>query len=501
MLAAEIAYQAISNLFTKFAKEQFPTSENQDELADAFYRFAYPKMKEAVKKTELSCNHAEEPNKTCPVFPGELQSLGAVLSIYSSSIYCNQTVRIGFWEQRVEHGQQAKYGHITRWSKVEFGPDLFSDEERKESVDIPTSHCSPTCKDGEEMWTAKHEASCCHSCQSCGSKAVSNGTRCQKCLTGFRPNKTKTYCTPLPIVDRTLTSPQRYVLLTLCLAFLLVLLGTLALYVRFWNMRVVRASDRILMILFLIAIIVCLLLETLVLIFGEGPFCKYMHLVSSVSLLGTVVVISVKTGRMARIHCASRKMRLARGDWTMTTPTQILCLCAILGLFALGEAVGIWLNPPLRKKFHKETFSYQVCIADYTGAVVTDLVTEIVIFVTGVMAFFTRKLMNVTFAQANHLFMSTLLLNTLWPTVRTAYYLAEEIHRPLLGPMFVLFHTFILWSWPVAPVLHIALHKPQGRRRSLLRSIRFSSKFTTSSHPSSQGRRSQHQSPVQYLPD
>ena len=195
------------------------------------------------------------------------------------------------------------------------------------------------------MWTTKLEASC-HSCRACGSKEVSNGTRCQKCLTGFRPNTNKTDCIPLPMVE-TLTSPQRYVHLTLCLAFLLVLSGALALYVRFWNMRVVRASDRILMILFLIAIIVCLLLETLVLIFGEGPFCKYMHLVSSVSLLGTVVVISVKTGRMARIHCASRKMRLARGDWTMTTPTQILCLCAILGLFALGEAVGIWLNPPL----------------------------------------------------------------------------------------------------------------------------------------------------------
>ena len=136
-----------------------------------------------------------------------------------------------------------------------------------------------------------------------------------------------------------------------------------------------------------------------------------------------------------------------------------------------------------------------MCIANYTGAVVTDLVTEIVILLTGIIAFFTRKLMNVTFAQANHLFMSTLLLNTLWPTVRTAYYLAEEIHRPLLGPMFVLLHTFILWSWLVAPVLHIALHKPQGRRRSLLRSIRFSSKFTTSSHPSSQGHRMMNTNP------
>ena len=86
-------------------------------------------------------------------------------------------------------------------------------------------------------------------------------------------NTNKTDCIPLPMVE-TLTSPQLYVHLTLCLAFLLVLSGALALYVRFWNMRVVRASDRILMILFLIEIIVCLLLETLVLIFGEGPFCK-----------------------------------------------------------------------------------------------------------------------------------------------------------------------------------------------------------------------------------
>ena len=170
----------------------------------------------------------------------------------------------------------------------------------------------------------------------------------------------------------------------------------------------------------------------------------------------------------------------------MKTRTQVLSLFVVLSFFAVGEVVEVFFTPPQMEGFHTENETYRICIADQTGAIITDIVTELLILTTGVMVFSTRKLMNVTFAQANHLFMSTLLLNILWATVRTAYYLAEEIQRPLLGPMFILLHNFILWSWLVVPVLYIAVFKPQ--QRFSIRSP--STKFVSVSYPSSHFHRS-----------
>ena len=205
--------------------------------------------------------------------------------------------------------------------------------------------------------------------------------------------------------------------------------------------------------------IVSNLQEILNLGFREGPFCTIGHLVSSISLLGTVTVVVVRTGRMARIYFASSKLKRAGGDWTMMTRAQVLFVSVLLGVFTLLEIAEILLKPPERKRIYTEEKTFEVCQEWLYGAVIMDCCTASLIAIAVVFAFFTRKVI-LTFSESNYLFLCSLSLFIVWSTMRTAYYLAKDVRKPLWQTMFILAHNFVLWSWLVAPRLYIIVFRP-----------------------------------------
>ena len=429
-------------------------------------------MKGAIKNVQLPCSEGASNDGKCKAFPDKLQSLGAVYSIQAVSLRLNKSLSVGFWKLSLENGLEKCFSttRIDRQSDISFGPDLFSAEEKREGLLVPTSSCRPVCKPGEERYSDPDEAVCCHKCRKCESNYYSNGTRCMRCENGSMPNENSSGCDALPVVDA-LGDPARFTLMAVCIVFLFILVGTIAIYFRFWTSPIVRASDRPLTLLFLLAMVVSLLLQILLLAFQDNTLCALAHLVSSMSLVSTVAVIVVKTGRMARIYFATRNLRAPQSDWTMMTHAQVIFVFVLLSVCLALQTAEVLLKPPARKLIHTDTETFEVCQEWITGAIAMDSFTAGLILIAAVLAFFTRKL-NLNFSEAHFLFLASLSLTLVWTTMRVTYYLVDGRRKVLFRCLFVLAHVFVLWCWLVAPRLYIILWRPRKNSSASLGGIK-----------------------------
>ena len=466
LLGTETAYQALQSLFEKYVQEKNPSLTGRN-LAEDFYQYAYPRMKPAVKRTYLPCLGGL-PNHTCQVFPENFQELDAIFNIWAVSRSLNRSHRVGTWELNLNYDWDVANHSFNGWDfhHITYGPDLFSEEEKSEGRTVPTSTCSPKCDDGQEEYTVPSEASCCHYCRNCEDRLYSNAStegRCEHCPNGSLPNANRTQCVQFPIVEA-LSLPAQYTLASLCFLFFLVLVATTALHFKFWEATVVRASDRPLTILFLSTMMVSILLEIFQLSALEEELCKYSNIISSMSLLGTVLVLVVKTGRKARIYFSTIGFKSFRHTWSLSHSAHMLILSVVYGLVLICKVVEVAEKPPHQEEIHYEADgdTYDLCIEWFPGAVAMDCFTATLIVVAAVFAFFTRKLRE-NFADAHLLFLCALSLIIVWFTMRSAYYLAEQRRRPLLRSVFVVSHVFILWAWLLAPRVFILLFRPEKR--------------------------------------
>ena len=173
-----------------------------------------------------------------------------------------QTI-VGKWEANKQKSKRIRFYGRVHWNSA--------------NDTAPKSECLDQCPEG----TRKSITSpCCWQCVRCPRgtiNTISGSENCIECPQGKRSNGARTKCVDLPLINMKFSSLGGIVVL----AFLaLGMMGTIlsfAVYCRFWNTPIVKASNRTLSLTLLVIILMMLSLTLLDLLEPTDTICKIIY--------------------------------------------------------------------------------------------------------------------------------------------------------------------------------------------------------------------------------
>ena len=201
---------------------------------------------------------------------------------------------------------------------------------------IPVSICSKPCELG---YIRRITSSCCWQCVKCQDGDIIKNNTCIWCNYHSVPDPTRTFCIPLPVKD--IWAYSRITTTIICLSSLGVLstLGVVALFLKHFNRRIVKASSRELCLLMLLGI--CLTFSSPV-AFIPSPsavVCNLQRLIVGISLSSSYAPLLLRTNRIYRIF-RSAKTKVSRPS--MISPrSQVFMSMALTGIACLIGLVSI----------------------------------------------------------------------------------------------------------------------------------------------------------------
>ena len=218
---------------------------------------------------------------------------------------------------------------------------------------IPVSICSKPCDLG---FIRRVTSKCCWQCVKCqGGDIIKNNT-CVSCHLDSLPDPTRSYCVPLPVKDIWVHSKITTPIICLCTLGILSTLGVVALFLKHFNTRLVRASSRELCMLMLFGI--CLTFVSPVsFIPPPGPIiCYIQRLIVGISLTSSYAPLLLRTNRIYRIFrsaatTVSRPSLISpRSQVVMSLAlTGIACLIGLVSI--LGRSPKITIAHPGHREF------------------------------------------------------------------------------------------------------------------------------------------------------
>ena len=472
LLATEVVLMAMEELFQEYVNLVNVPKNDKIAFADGFYAFAKPRMREAVKKVRVVCDkehngQTEGDDGLCQVFPDSLQRIPQVVEYRALNLALGRYTSIGYWTM-LDPTKLEGYGQVTITNRgdVSFGDQLFQKKVHGHYFTArlePGSDCSPECRPGHGRSTSSEEVSCCHFCTVCGQREISAGGRdsqCIPCSPGTKPSLNWTACVQLPVEG--IPVEVRVVIASCGFLMFLAIAGTMATIYKFRLTTVIRASDIFLSMLLLVAMAISLLQETLSMVISDLPLCSALRFLKTLPLLCTVVIIVVKTGRLARLFFIAHHELSHRKRWSLTSPMQLVYMLVLFIVGVVLEVITLQQNPPRKDLIYTQDRTYRVCSS---SSIAIDAYSTLLIVLTAILAFFLRKL-PANFNEARLLFMASFTLFIVWTTLRIGQLLSEEQRQPLFEAMLTFFHCLLIWLWLFSPRLYVVLLRPARKHRS-----------------------------------
>ena len=466
MQATEVLLRAMESLFAEFVQD-FPDLAG-GQLAARFYEYAYgDRLKDAMRGVTLSCLNATD---DCDVFPGGHHEFAPEFQIVAAGE--NGTQWIGSWKaEKADGAVPVNVSLDIDESLVNFGTKLFESASMLNSPNIPRSSqlipmssCPQSCSAGQQKSAKSH--TCCFECDSCPVGQYSPGglEQCRMCAEGFMPDSSQSSCLQMPRMF--MDTP---VMLALCIAGAVaatILLTTLCVVVYHRKTAIIRCSDYPLTIALLI-----------ILMFGysgisfhvkqpTSSVCTACRLFDTLSLLASSIIVLVKTSRLARIHFMSAAFKKASARWTMTIPAQLLFAAMLVTVGFSMEVVALFFSGSVATWTYSHNRAYRVCMSPEWLILAVDTYLLILIFVTVLLAFPTRK-MAINYNEAQLLFLTSFSQCLLWGVLRTTYYMADPQNRYLPEVILVMAHLASIWVWLMLPRVYVLLFTPHSENDSL----------------------------------
>ena len=212
----------------------------------------------------------------------------------------------------------------------------------------PKSECLDQCPEG----TRKSITSpCCWQCVRCPRgtiNTISGSENCTQCSPGKRSNEARTKCVDLPLINMNYSSLGGIVVL----AFLaLGIMGTLlsfAVYCRFWNTPIVKASNRTLSLTLLVIILMMLSLTLLDLLEPTDTICKIIY---PWRYMTYNLCLSILLAKVLRISSAFQiQIRLCCSISSFTNRMQVALIITLQFILLLLLLPWLLLDPPFSTK-------------------------------------------------------------------------------------------------------------------------------------------------------
>ena len=274
----------------------------------------------------------------------------------------------------------------------------------------PKSECSEQCPPGTRK---SFTSPCCWQCLPClgGTISPSAGSEsCSECPSGTMSNQAKTECVALPSANISYSSASGIVILTFATLGVVVTLLCLAALHKFWNSPIVKASNRELSLVLLLAILSLLSLAFIDVSVSTNTICMIIYPLRYLTYNFCLSILLVKA---LLISSAFRVPILTSLEFT-SLPNKAQVGIVIASLTPLLSVLLPWmlLDPPSKKEhIHPKRYTFNECKA-YSSSVGKSLflVTCFYIFFQMLLSSFCAfKIRNVpeNFSEAKRIAFST----------------------------------------------------------------------------------------------
>ena len=174
-----------------------------------------------------------------------------------------QQAIVGTWEENEQNRKQLRFYKNMHWDSANDNP--------------PKSECLEQCPEG----TRKSITSpCCWQCVPCPHgtiNAIPGSENCIECPRGKRSNEARTMCVDLPLVNMKYSTSGGIVILAFASLGIAVTIFALAVFCRFWNTPIVKASNRTISFGLFVAILLMLFLSIINLFEPTDTICKIIY--------------------------------------------------------------------------------------------------------------------------------------------------------------------------------------------------------------------------------
>ena len=437
---------------------------------------AYPSggsIRSTLKSLKVKC---PTKNKLCPAF-NKHQGAYPAYHILNKQFTANNEYRmatVGYWD-----GQAPKRLNWNPEANLSFGPwgqcqgqDCFAVQ--------PQSTCSTPCPPGKRRFFYDALlAQCCWTCQPCLKNSVSNATnsdQCIACQQGYQPSTDRRVCKK--IVPETLETTDSWVVVIIVSSSLgaLLTIATLAFFLWFRKTSLVRSMDLQLTVIILMAMLINHAITPFAIGVGQltDHVCRANMIMSSPWRIAIMATILVKTNRFLLIFRASTLLRDSRLLFLMGTPMQIL--------FAVVITICLWLPKvfyallaPVRAItiYPTSTTAQLLCSRNVVWGGVTDTIYIVLIILTVLLAFRTRKLPE-NYNEAKQVYFASSTTLVVWIGLTPATYITATHLQPAITGLASACQMWAIWSCLYVPRIIMLLRNK--RLRTTARTATFKSR-------------------------
>ena len=289
----------------------------------------------------------------------------------------------------------SKYREVGFWkyNKTEEKGRLFLSVNKIRWMDgqKPVSLCSLPCNKGERKVLNSNNNICCFTCQKCTKSQVLRNNTCVECGVYERAYRIDQTCKPLPTVYIKITDAVGCTILFGSSFGIFTSTTIFAIFFKFRNSRIVKASSRELSLIIIFFLYICFCTPIVFLIKPSKYVCGLQRFIVGLSLTGCYTPLMLKTNRIYRIFKAS-KISVVKPMLVGSISQIFICL----GLIGIQLLLGImWLvaDPPKVIKQHiKNATEVAVACKFDTFNVLLNLIPCFVLTaICTVYAFRTRK--------------------------------------------------------------------------------------------------------------
>ena len=274
----------------------------------------------------------------------------------------------------------------------------------------PKSECSERCPPGTRK---SFTSPCCWQCLPClgGTISPSAGSEsCSECPSGTMSNQAKTECVALPSANISYSSASGIVILTFATLGVVVTLLCLAALYKFWNSPIVKASNRELSLVLLLAILSLLSLAFIDVSVSTNTICMIIYPLRYLTYNFCLSILLVK----ALLISSAFQVPILTSLKFTSLPNKAQVGIVIASLTPLLSVLLPWmlLDPPSKKEhIHPKRYTFNECKA-YSNSVGKSLflVTCFYIFFQMLLSSFCAfKIRNVpeNFSEAKRIAFST----------------------------------------------------------------------------------------------
>ena len=261
-------------------------------------------------------------------------------------------VRIGEWNNSKRNETPLIFHEAPHWTTTSGRP--------------PKSECSEQCPPGTRK---SFTSPCCWQCLPCLGETISpsaGSESCSECPIGTMSNQAKTECVTLPSANISYGSASGILILTFATLGVVVTWLCLAALYKFWNSPIVKASNRELNLVLLLATVSLLSLAFIDVFISTNVICKIIYPLRYLTYNFCLSILLVK---VLLISSAFQVPIFTSLEFTsLTNKAQVGIVIASLTPLLSVLLPWMLLDPPFKKEYiHPKLYIFKECKA-YSGS-------------------------------------------------------------------------------------------------------------------------------------